>query len=303
MSDTPDSMAPREPGQGSAWRLAVARGLAAVYATNPDVLAVLCGGSTGRGHADRWSDLEIGVLWRTLPEDAALAGLAADGGVQARRSWPYDAAERAVAEEYWSGGPAGSGLLVEVQHSTPADLTALLDDLLTGPGPDPFLLTVAAALAQGVPLYGDDALAGFRERVAVYPRAVAVAVVRRLGQIDHFWRWQMYAGRADMLGLRAHFADVAGRLGHVLLALNGRWWPGPKWLGRSLAGLPVAPAGLADGLRLGASAPADQAAAVLSGLVEATYELVGTHLPEADADRLREIFRFSRRPLDAPPAG
>ena len=40
----------------SQWRQAIARRLASIYALNPRIAAVLVGGSTARGHADRYSD-------------------------------------------------------------------------------------------------------------------------------------------------------------------------------------------------------------------------------------------------------
>jgi hypothetical protein len=116
------------------------------------------------------------------------------------------------------------------------------------------------------------------------------------GQIDHFWRWQMYAERGDGLQLQAHFADVAVRLVHVACALSGVWWPGTKRLPQTAAGLTVAPARLADRLRrIPHLAPA-RAAAELTALAEESFDLIAAHLPEVDAARLRAIFRFARHP-------
>jgi len=38
----------------SQWRQAIARRLASIYTLNPRIAAVLVGGSTARGHADRY---------------------------------------------------------------------------------------------------------------------------------------------------------------------------------------------------------------------------------------------------------
>jgi predicted nucleotidyltransferase len=43
----------------SQWRQAIARRLASIYALNPRIAAVLVGGSTARGHANRYSDIEL----------------------------------------------------------------------------------------------------------------------------------------------------------------------------------------------------------------------------------------------------
>lgn len=47
----------------SQWRYKLAQQVAPIYAANPHVAAVLVGGSTARGHAGRFSDIELGVFW------------------------------------------------------------------------------------------------------------------------------------------------------------------------------------------------------------------------------------------------
>ena len=53
----------------SRWRRAIADRLAAIYAHNPYISAVLLGGSTARGHADQYSDIELGIFWYQPPTD------------------------------------------------------------------------------------------------------------------------------------------------------------------------------------------------------------------------------------------
>lgn len=109
----------------------------------------------------------------------------------------------------------------------------------------------------------------------------------------------MFVDRNDVHGLRAHFAGVVGALVHVACALNGRGWPGAKWPQWTLAGLEVAPERFADRLAAIDRMPPAAAATALCELVEQAYDLVAEHLPEADPDRLRAVFRFARRPWPA----
>lgn len=213
---------------------------------------------------------------------------------------PYDVAERLWFDEWWYRGEPSAGLLVEISHLTISDADALLDRLLIDHEPDPSLLTFAAALAYGRRLAGEAAqLTG---RVADYPQPLAAAVVRTLGQIDHFWRWQMYRDRNDPHGLRIHYATVVTAITHMVCGLNRRWWPGPKWPAWILADLAISPPDLARRLlRLDTLAPA-AAARELQQLVEDCYTLAETHLPEGEPQRLREIFRFARQPWPAPDA-
>jgi predicted nucleotidyltransferase len=49
--------------------LAIANQIAAAYRDNPNVLVVMVSGSVARGHADSYSDLEIGIFWTHPPSD------------------------------------------------------------------------------------------------------------------------------------------------------------------------------------------------------------------------------------------
>ena len=51
----------------SKWRLELVSPIASLYAKNLKVAAVIVSGSTARGHADKYSDIEIGVFWKEPP--------------------------------------------------------------------------------------------------------------------------------------------------------------------------------------------------------------------------------------------
>jgi hypothetical protein len=278
-------------------RLDAARRLADAYAADPAVVGVLCAGSTGRGDADRWSDLELLTVWSVSPDDRQRRRVPDAVGASAVRLFAYDPAELGSADDFWLGEP-GRGLLVEVGHATAHDATAALDRLLVDAEPDVYLLTVASAYASGQPMYGD--LSSWRDRVQSYPADLAAAVILRLGQIDNFWRWRMYVERNDPHGLRTHFAGVAGAVAHISCALSGRFWPGSKWPARTLGGLPVAPVDLVERLAAVDMMPAADAANAFADLVDEAYDLVELRHPAVDVDRLREIFHFGRSPW--PPA-
>src|SRR5690349_7308634 len=99
MSETasPQPQEDKQMNAASQWRLALARRVAAHYSDNPKVAAVIVGGSVSRGHADRYSDIEIGAFWHQPPIDAerlaaATAAAQAAGGY-VHRLYPYDEQE------------------------------------------------------------------------------------------------------------------------------------------------------------------------------------------------------------------
>src|SRR5262249_1991023 len=152
-------------------RLAAADVIGARYAADAGVYGVLCGGSTGRGQADRWSDLEIGVFWFEPPDEERRRAVVAELGGSGLRTVGDDPVEGCWFGGWWYAGPAGAGLLVEVVHLTIADADALLDGLLAATDIRPDVLTFAAALAYGRPIAGS--VDRFVARVREYPRPVA----------------------------------------------------------------------------------------------------------------------------------
>ena len=103
------------------WRQDVARSIAPQYAAIPQVAAVILGGSAARGHADQFSDIELGVFWSTPPTDVQRRAVVNALGADLIAMYAYEPAEEAWCDDYMVGRAAAdqprSGLLVEVVHS------------------------------------------------------------------------------------------------------------------------------------------------------------------------------------------
>src|SRR6478609_11287661 len=86
----------------TAWRMDIGRRIGAAYAANPKARVVQVAGSTGRGSADRYSDLEIDVYWSAPPTDAERQAAVAGAGGTLLELYPYE--EDEWAEEISVGG-------------------------------------------------------------------------------------------------------------------------------------------------------------------------------------------------------
>jgi hypothetical protein len=143
--------------------------------------------------------------------------------------------------------------------------------------------------------------------VREYPHGLAVAMVNKHAQIDHFWRTDMFTGRGDnMLTIYEMYVHVAKKLIYTLLGLNHIYCSGYstfKWLDRTIAQMEIVPANLGPRLKSVFRSERRVAEAELSSLVEEVYSLVEQHMPEVDVERLRRIFRYRRQPWDEPPPG
>ncbi|WP_410787182.1 hypothetical protein [Kribbella sp. C-35] len=282
--------------EAARWRRQMVRPVLDWYAAVEGVDAVMLGGSTARGDADRWSDVEVGVFWRRPPTPAerlAVAG-AADVRLVNVDGPPWD-------DHLYLGAPRPDGLMVEVAHTLTQTVENALDELLNGK-PDGEVMQLAQGIIDGRSVLGPRAeiVTRWQERVATYPRDLAVAVVRHNGNIEKFWRWQMFFERDNPLLVAREFVRMVNQLLNVLYALNGRYSGHVLAFKRLDAlDLPLAPPSLANRIRTVFDRPAPEGAQTLHDLIEETFDLVERHLPEVDVDALRATFRSDRKPVES----
>lgn len=296
------------PTPESRWRRAVARHLAAYYAAQPNVAAVLCGGSTGRGYADAYSDLEIGVFWHTPPTEAERGAVIAAAGADLVRLYPYDTDYDLWEDTYMVGRAAPdaqqTGLLVEAEHYTGAGMERILQAVLVDLDADDTRHSLLAILGAGLPLYGADLLAGWAARAAPYPPALADKLVRQHGQIEHFWRVEvLVTARANPLLAYSELNRMSQALLRTLLAVNRQYYCGFKWLAQVIAPLERKPPDLAARLRQVFAGEPLAGAEILRALIEETYDLAEAACPAVDVAQLRRWFRWRRPAWAAPPPG
>lgn len=263
--------------------------VAAAYAADPNVVAVVLGGSAGAGHADRWSDVEIGVFWQTPPAEVARRAAIERARGTILRLFPE-------ADGVWFDEWTLHGLLIELSNLTTAGVEGALEAVLERHDPDLGLQSLLAALVNGMHLQGSETLLVWRDRARDYPAGLARAVVQRHAQIDHFWRFSMFRERDNPLLAARAVTDVHERVLHALLAVNRTFYSGFKSLDAVAARMPLAPPNLLPRLRAAYLGPPADAEALLRDLVEETYDLVERHVPDAGVDRLRTIFRHRREP-------
>jgi hypothetical protein len=289
MPETPASRMRREEGVR----------IAAAYAGNPNVAAVVLGGSTARGDADRFSDLELGIFWLEPPtEDDRGAAIDALGG-DLEQLYPYDGAERAWFDD-WKAGRRGNapktGISVETVHTTTATVDWALEAALELHDPADAVQSLLSVVVDGVPLHGHDVVERWRRAGSGYPPGLVRAVVEAHGQIDHFWRFEMFRGRDNPLLAYGAVVDIHERLLRTLLAVNRIYFFGFKSLDAVAARLNVAPSDLVARIRRTYGGGQKEAERLVGDLVEETYDIVERHVPGVDIERLRSIFRY-RRPL------
>lgn len=251
--------------------------------------AVLLAGSGSRDVADRFSDLDLYVVWDQQPaeplrEEAIVrAGGAVDG------LYPYDAAER-LSFDAWKR----DDVPFEVAHVTLDDVERTIEDVVRWHDPDPGKLLFASGFATGQQLHGHGLLDRIRGSALPYPDGLATAVAAAHAQIDFLWQLEAHLERGNPLLAYAWVADAHRRLLHALLAANRVYFFGFKRLEAVEARVPLAPARLAARIRETYAAPPGDIGELVLRLAEETYDVVEQTVPGLDVNRLREILRYRR---------
>jgi hypothetical protein len=189
-----------------------------------------------------------------------------------------------------------------VVHYTTEFLDRTLDAVLLQYNPEPLKQLLIAGVVQGVPLYQAHLVQQWKERAAVYPDGLALAVVNRYAIIDHFWRWEMWLARSEnLMMLYQAYSQIQQQLLYMLLGLNRVYYFGFKWLDVVAAQLRYKPEDLVRRLSHVYHVAPAEGAHELTALVEETYDLVEQHVSQVDVTYLRSVFHYQRPIWDAAP--
>ena len=273
--------------------LKLARSLVRMYSDQPEVRAVIAGGSVARGYADKYSDVEIGVFWETPPSDAVRRDAIRRMGGEI---WKFDSVIDGRATEHIGVSEAvvdskpyrGTAMVSPIHMSVDAAeewIGTFIDDLDTAPKK----YELAAAISYGLPLYGHDLIEGWRKRVNGFPKRLAVKLVQQNLWLGPWFKWAASIERADHLVTAQHLVWMQQGIVNVLAALNREYLPSVehKWVEWLLERLEIKPADCAS--RLKATFTNDDLGVAVRDLIELGMEvidLVETHLPEVDETSL-----------------
>lgn len=270
----------------------LAERIAAAYITATAPQAILLTGSTADGDADYYSDLDIITYYEQIPsEDAMCAARTALGAGEMR--WLGDRAGGAGIEIYRL-----EGVECQIAHLTVAhwehDMSSILEGLdVTSPVQKAF-----NGVLHGIPLLGAETISRWQERLAVYPEALATAMVTEHLQFFPLWNHSSRLALRDaQLWCQETLAESERHLLGILAGLN-RLYYSPfqfKRLHRFVDAMTIVPEALAE--RLDALLRGDTivAANALKQLVQETVLLVEEHMPQIDTTAVR-------RSLNAPAA-
>jgi predicted nucleotidyltransferase len=269
-------------------RIVLAQRAAVAYQANPKVAAVLIAGSVARGLADDDSDIELDVYWSSAPDEADREAAVEAAG------WTRSYGE--VDEVEWADGYLVDGVKVDTSGFLTSTIDGYLDAALDRADTETELQVRITALLHGRSLHGHDLIQAWRTRCAVYPPALARAMVEMGLDLRPRHRLAMLAARGDVLLLHRDLVDNLQGVLDALFGLNRIFTPHPfhKWLAWEATLLPFTPTDLVGRLRRTLVAPPAEAVDLISLLVDDTFHLAEEHLPQIDLTSARASYAGPR---------
>jgi hypothetical protein len=267
-------------------RVAIAQRVADAHRgiDDPSLLSFVSG-STVDDAADALSDVDMSVIFDALPEEARLR----------------QACHQVGGDWFWQQGDLADGGLVvafhvdgiEVQigYCTAATLNTDIDDILLKHNPDTPNHKLAEGMLKALSLVGEERLAALQQRLASFPPALGLAMVRHGLTAPTPWRAATQLLQRDAaLWCREIQVDACYRLLLVLCGLNGRYFTRfqVKRLHGLAARLAIAPPALADRIEALLQSPPRQAFVALHVLEGEVLYLVAQRLPEVDLTVVRQ---------------
>jgi hypothetical protein len=262
--------------------------VAPAYTANPKVAGVLLAGSVARGIADQFSDIEIDVYWHTPPTDEDRMAPIEQSG--------WQLVYRHVDENEWADGFLIAGVKVDTSQFLVSTIDRWLDDAIIRADTEPEYQVRITAIQQGRPLHGAELIERWRARTAVYPDALAHAMVAEYSTFRPRYLLEMLAARDDVLLLHQDLVAAEQLILSVLMGVNRMYAPHPyhKWLDWEIAQLTIAPPDLNRRLRQILRAEPRMAVDQLHQLIEETFMLIEQHLPSFDTSAARAVFEERR---------
>jgi hypothetical protein len=275
----------------NAQRLELARRNARHYAADPNVKAIMVTGSVAKGEADDNSDIDCTVFYeRTLTQeefDAICQEARGSGG----DLYPGTPEEGFAVYHYIEGVKCDFG------HGTVAGAEEFMQEMLEKPDPDPNRQIIMSGFLACIPLYGDEWVEKWKEKLSHYPAGLAEAMVRR--HLRFHPRWvveKMGLERHDLLFVYESFLEGAGNIIGVLCGVNRLYHPGklkgPRWV---IDQMTIRPERLLE--RLESLFRTEPATAVeeLYNLIEETLAIVEREMPEISTARVRSVIAMVLR--------
>lgn len=215
-------------------RIELAKSLTPLW-TESGALCAIVGGSTAKLMADQFSDLEIAIYYKELPNDQMRRNILES--INAIQSFPFIS----LKPDHWQieDSVTIKALRVDIIHCKFDVLNDWMKRLLENHDPDLGIQAIAAALKTGEILFGPNHLNPLKYRVKNFPEKLALEIFNRLLPTIGVSQLQIAEYRGDRHMFYAILSAQHRRLLQMLFAINREFYPGDKNAAKSISRLKI----------------------------------------------------------------
>ncbi|WP_059106103.1 DUF4037 domain-containing protein [Shouchella shacheensis] len=264
--------------------------IAKIYEKNPNVEAVLLGGSVSRNWYDKYSDIEIFVFWKESPtnEDRLTPIKKLKGDIIDFH--PYE-------DEEWSETYITEGVKVEISNFLTDTINKMINDVILSFDTDLDKQCIVATVHYGVSLSGDLLINTLKDKVNNYPKELSIAMIKENIHLGNRWNnREALLNRMDWLMLYKVIVAVQTNIMGMLFGLNGLYvhHPAFKWQKQTLESMAIAPENIVN--RLDSIFMDNPSISIreLEIIIQELYELIKQKHPQIDLSSVIDKSLFLR---------
>ena len=273
------------------WRIEIANKFSQIYLDQPNVAAVAIVGSVSYNMADCYSDLDLRVFWRASPsktEREKYRCHAAKMGQYQSKSLEDD---NLPDEVFFFGGDVDSGFQIDIKNGFAEPVEKAIQDPNVERN-----IGVLEVIKSALPLIGADTFRAWQSQIPPYPASLIQKRVQSNLRVGPWWLWEKFVEEGETRSFRR----TLERLLVALTWLNQtciRHAEYAKHTAQSLDHMKWKPENCWDRFQHILQSDPKSGLSELRKLVEETYDLVQTHVPEIDTSKLQKE-TFENRPSD-----
>lgn len=271
--------------EASQYLLALAKQKIRAYTNHPLAKSAMITGSTATGEADYYSDIEMFIYYDRLPSKEELQF----ARQQNHGSDPIRIFE-GMSEGHFGEFYFVDGIQFQVGNSTVAfceqEIAAVLDDLDV----DSPRQKVLSGILDSIPVYGDDMILQWKQRIADYPYALALAMVKKYLNFFPVWALQSHlAARDTTLFQHQIRLEIGQNLLGVLAGLNRVYYSTFQFkrMRKFIESLNIKPEHLYARIEQIFHQEPLSASSEIQALVRETVDLIEQHMTEVDTSKVR----------------
>ncbi len=266
-----------QPTAASQWRIELAKELIGFYVPHDGIEMAVLSGSPPKGLSDEFSDLDVIVFWNEIDVEWLEADPLRDVDCERKYFRRMGELDIYLESQYFGA------LKVDFGHVRLALWKETVDDVLEHFDTDPSNLDSLAGFSTALPLYGDEKVAEWKERIAAYPDELAKKIVRsaRRFYVPGYLVNQAH-GRGEALAYQDGICRMLKNLLSILAGLNRVYFSTdePRWVEYYLDKMPIKPDGTWERMKAVLAGDGADAVAILEGLMEEVLDLIEEHMPE-----------------------